>query len=184
MAFRAERVFKGHKRNMDSFLRGFILVLCSVWVMPAMAGSLDSDIAHFKGQVADLNQDVFKLEQDILHPANTQIAVYLSDRAQNYFSLDSVELSIDGHSAVSYLYTDKERKALDKGGIQRLYVGNLSAGAHKISATLNGQGVNDHYFRKQADFTIQKGDNAKQVQLIITAESPSYEPAFKLKTWK
>lgn len=169
---------------MDDILRGFILVLCSLVTLPAWADSLDSDIAHFKGQVADLNQDVFKLEQDILHPANTQIAVYLSDQAQSYFSLDSVELSIDGHNAVSYLYTDKERKALDKGGVQRLYLGNISAGSHQLSATLNGQGVNDHYFRKQATFTIHKGDNPSQVQLIITAESPSYEPAFKLKTWK
>lgn len=169
---------------MNGFLRLLATLFLMMAALGASAASLDTDIAHFKEQVADLNSAVFKLEEDILHPANTQLAVYFSDKAQNYFTLDSVELSIDGHNAVSHLYTEKERKALNKGGIQRLYIGNLSAGPHKISATLNGQGVNDHYFRKEATFSVQKGDNAAQVQLIITAPPPSYEPEFKLKSWK
>jgi len=172
------------KTGMEDFLRACCVGLLMLLTGSASAASLDSDIARFKERVADLNRDVFKLEEDILHPANTQLAVYLSDQAQNYFTLDSVELSIDGHNAVSHLYTEKERKALDKGGIQRLYIGNLSSGPHRISATLNGQGVNDHYFRKVASFSIHKGNDATQIQLVITAESPSFEPAFTLKTWK
>ena len=117
-----------------------LAALLAVISLNAGAGSLDADIAQFKGQVADLNRDLFKLEEDILHPANTQLAVYLSVEAQNYFTLDSVELSIDGRSAVSHLYSEQERQALNKGGIQRLYVGNLAAGhsPHYCNAEWSG----------------------------------------------
>lgn len=169
---------------MRRLVQAFLWLCLACVGIPAQAASLDSDIAHFKQNVADLNRQLFQLEEDILHPANTQLAVYLSLDAKNYFVLDSVEVSIDGQTAASHLYSEQERQALKQGGIQRLYIGNLSAGPHKLTATLNGQGVNDHYFRKESTFSIHKTDDASQVELVVTAEAPSFEPKFKLKTWK
>ena len=169
---------------MRRLVQAFLWICLACAGMSAQAASLDSDIAHFKQNVADLNRQLFQLEEDILHPANTQLAVYLSVDAKNYFVLDSVEIAIDGQTAASHLYSEQERQALKQGGIQRLYIGNLSAGVHKLTATLNGQGVNDHYFRKESTFSIHKADDASQVELVVTADAPAFEPNFKLKTWK
>ncbi|MGQ7274743.1 AraC family transcriptional regulator [Marinobacter sp. V034] len=163
------------------FLRALLI---SVLSAPAMSDSLNSDIAELKGEVAALNHSLFELEEDILHPANTQVAVYLSFAAREYFVLDSVELSIDGHPAVSHLYTERERQALKQGGVQQLYLGNLSAGEHKIDAVFNGQGANDHYYRKDASFNVQKTGEKAQYELILDAKAPAFEPAFRIKEWE
>ncbi|PVY78286.1 hypothetical protein C8D92_102326 [Tamilnaduibacter salinus] len=148
------------------------------------AESLDQQIADLKGDVAALNQTLFELEEDILHPANTQVAVYLSVDAGEGFSLDSVELQIDGRQAVSHLYTERERQALARGGVQRLYLGNLPAGEHTLSAVLNGQGDDSHYFRKKSEFRISKGSDQAQYQLVVDADQPGREPTFELQEWQ
>lgn len=174
---------------MQAMLRFFSMAFLT-WIailslpQSSLAASLNEDIADLKSQVADLNSELFKLEEDILHPANTQIALYLSFTAKDFFVLDSIEMQIDGRMAVSHLYTEPEREALKQGGIQRIYVGNLSNGTHQLTATMNGQGVNSHYFRKEASFDIQKGNDSAQVELILVAEPPAREPSFKLKIWK
>ncbi|MEQ5833960.1 AraC family transcriptional regulator [Marinobacter sp. NFXS9] len=161
-----------------------ILLITGLLLTGALAAEpLSDDIASLKADVAGLNHTLFQLEEDILNPANTQVAVYLSFDARDYFVLDSVELALDGHSAVSHLYSERERKALEQGGVQRLYLGNLAAGEHELSAVFNGQGANDHYYRKDASFTIQKATGKAQYELVIDARAPSFEPAMRIKQW-
>lgn len=155
-----------------------------ILTVPARAESLDQQLANLKSDVAALNQTLFELEEDILHPANTQVAVYLSIDASEGFSLDSVELQIDGRQAVSHLYTERERQALSRGGVQRLYLGNLPAGEHTLSAVLNGQGTDSHYFRKQSEFRISKSGDQAQYQLVVNADQPGREPSFELREWQ
>lgn len=159
-------------------------LIASLTVRPVLAESIDREIADLKADVASLNQELFELEEDILHPANTQVAVYLSFSARDYFVLDSVELAIDGHPAVSHLYTERERTALEDGGVQRLYLGNLSAGEHTLEAVFNGQGANDHYYRKDASFTIQKASGKAQYEMVLETQAPGYEPKLRLKEWE
>lgn len=146
--------------------------------------TLSRELAELKADLAALNAELFALEEDILYPANTQLAVFLSLDAGNYFQLDSVELAIDGRMASSHLYTEQEREALKQGGIQRLYLGNLSPGEHKITATLNGKGVNDQYFRKQQTFTVNKDSDAERVELTVKAPAPAHDPQFAMKNWQ
>lgn len=150
----------------------------------AASQSLNRDIDALKADVAELNTALYELEEDVLYPANTQLAVFLSFAAQDHFQLDSIELSVDGRMASSHLYSVQEREALKQGGIQRLYLGNLSPGEHKITATLNGKGANDQYFRKQQTFAVTKDDNAERVELIVQAPAPAYNPSFSIKQWQ
>ncbi len=80
------------------------------------------------------------LEEELLFPANTQVAVFVSMDVGDFFALDSVTLKIDNHEVSNYLYTPREVAALLKGGVQRLYVGNLKAGAHELVALFTGKG--------------------------------------------
>lgn len=150
----------------------------------AQAETLDEELSALKADVAKLNTALFELEENILYPANTQLAVFLSLDVKDYFQLDSIEISVDGLMASSHLYSPQEREALRQGGIQRLYLGNLAPGVHELTATLNGQGANGHYFRKQQHFSITKDGDAERVELAIQARPPSHDPQFTLKRWQ
>src|SRR6185437_1851030 len=92
---------------------------------PAATPPVDEQVQSLKSDVLDLNRDLFVLEQELLYPANTQVAVFVAMDAGTFFALDSVQLKIDGKEVADYLYTPREVHALVQGGVQRLYVGNL-----------------------------------------------------------
>ena len=103
---------------------------------------LDQEIQGLKKDVVDLNKDLFILEEELLFPANTQVAVFLSVDVGDFFALDGVTLKIDQKEVINYLYTPRERDALLKGGVQRLYLGNLKVGQHELVAFFSGSGPN------------------------------------------
>jgi len=90
-------------------------------------GSLDADIEALKKEVLSLNRDLFILEEDLLFPSNTQFSVFLSMDSGALFNLDSVQLKIDDKNIANHLYTERELEALKRGGVQRLYIGNLNS---------------------------------------------------------
>ena len=91
-------------------------------------GSLDAEIEALKKEVLSLNRDLFILEEDLLFPPNTQFSVFLSMDAGALFGLDSVQLKINDKNIANHLYTERELAALKRGGVQRLYIGNLPSG--------------------------------------------------------
>jgi len=136
-----------------------------------------------KQQVIELNRELYNFEQKLLHPVDTQISIFLALAPETRFSLDSIELSLDSTLISSYLYQDKELSALRKGGIQRLYVGSLADGKHKLTARFNGQGANSRYFKRKKAMKFAKKQSAKFIQLIVTEDKRTGEPLFKVKQW-
>ena len=82
-------------------------------------GSLAEEIQDIKKLTLELNRDLFILEEELLFPSNTQIAVFLSLDVGEFFALDAVKLSVDGVVVTNYLYTDRQLDALHRGGVQR-----------------------------------------------------------------
>ena len=126
---------------------------------------LDQEIQGLKKDVVDLNKDLFVLEEELLFPANTQVAVFLSMDVGDFFSLDSVQLKIDQKEVINYLYTPREVGALLKGGVQRLYVGNLKVGSHELVAFFNGKGPSERAYKRGASLRFEKGVGAKYLEL-------------------
>ena len=60
------------------------------------ARTVDQDVQALKKELVDLNRDLFRLEEEILYPASTQVAVFLSVNVGTFFALDSVQLRLDG----------------------------------------------------------------------------------------
>lgn len=145
---------------------------------------LDQDIQGLKKDVVDLNKDLFVLEEELLFPANTQVAVFLSMDVGTFFSLDSVQLKIDQKEVINYLYTQRERDALLKGGVQRLYLGNLKVGQHELVAFFNGKGPNDRDYKRGASIRFEKGVGAKYLELKIDDRQRKLEPEFEIKDWE
>ena len=145
---------------------------------------LDQEIQELKKDVVDLNKDLFILEEELLFPANTQVAVFLSVDVGQFFGLDSVQLKIDRKEVINYLYTPREVEALLKGGVQRLYLGNLKVGAHELVAFFNGKGPNERPYKRGASLRFEKGVGAKYLELKIDDRQKKLQPEFEIKDWE
>lgn len=136
-----------------------------------------------KKSIIELNQRLYQFEENLLYPSNTQLAVFLSYAENIGFVLDSVELRLDDKLVSSSLYQDSELSALKNGGIQRIYLGSLEDGKHKLTVQFNGQGKNDRYFRRKKALNFIKEEQARFIQLIVSEDRTTGEPLFKVKQW-
>ena len=145
---------------------------------------LDEDVQDLKKEVLDLNRDLFLLEEELLFPANSQVAFFVSLDVGEYFDLDSVSLRIDGREVANYLYTEREVDALMRGGVHRLHMANLRTGDHELIAIFTGQGPHTRDYRRGATITIDKGIGAKYLELEITDRVTAQQPEFDIREWE
>ena len=150
---------------------------------PAEFKTLDQEVQGMKKEVIDLNKDLFVLQEELLFPANTQVAVYVSMDVGAFFALDSVTLKIDNKEVKNYLYTAREAEALLKGGVQEIYLGNLKVGKHELVAFFTGKGPIERGYKRGATITFDKGVGAKYLELKITDRVSKHQPEFKIKDW-
>jgi hypothetical protein len=146
--------------------------------------ALDEEVQALKKEVVDLNRDLFVLEEELLFPANTQVAVFLSVDVGDFFALDSLTLKIDQKEVANYLYTPREVDALLKGGVHRLYLGNLKVGQHELVAFFSGKGPNDRDYKRGATIKFEKGIGAKYLELKINDRQRRMQPEFEIKDWE
>ena len=145
---------------------------------------LDQDVQNLKEQVLDLNRDLFMLEEELLFPANSQVAFFISMDVGEYFELDSVNIKIDGKEVANYLYTVREADALIRGGVHRVHMANLKTGEHELIAIFNGKGPHVRDYRRGATLSFNKGIGAKYVELEITDRVRKQQPEFVIKEWE
>lgn len=146
--------------------------------------SIDQDVQSLKKEVLDLNRDLFLLEEELLFPANSQVAFFVSMDVGEYFDLDSISIKIDGKEVSNYLYTEREADALVRGGVHRLHMANLKTGEHELVAVFIGHGPNIREYRRGATMTFDKGIGAKYVELEITDKITAQQPEFNIKEWE
>jgi hypothetical protein len=178
-----------------------LLLACCIALLLAGAGSLfvasahatgtqpeaktvDQDVQALKKELVDLNRDLFRLEEELLYPASTQVAVFLSVNLGTFFALDSVQLELDGKEVANYLYTEREVEALHRGGVQKLFLGNLKAGEHELVAVFTGKGPHDRDYRRGTTVKLEKAVGAKYVELRITDREASLQPEFAVRQWE
>ena len=147
-------------------------------------GALDADIEALKKEVLSLNRDLFILEEDLLFPSNTQFSVFLSMNAGALFSLDSVQIKIDDKNIANHLYTERELAALKRGGVQRLYIGNLPSGEHEIVAIFSGVGPKGRDYRRGESILIEKTTEPQFVEFIIADDTGKEQPQFDVRVWE
>lgn len=151
---------------------------------PADFKTLDQEVQGLKKDVIDLNKDLFVLEEELLFPANTQVALYVSMDVGTFFALDSVTVKIDNKEVKNYLYTAREADALLKGGVQQIYLGNLKVGKHELVAFFTGKGPAERDYKRGATLSFDKGVGAKYLELKITDRVAKHQPEFTIKDWE
>ncbi len=146
--------------------------------------SLDSQIQSLKKEVLDLNRDLFMLEEELLFPSNTQISVFLSLDVGKLFQLDSVQLKLNNKVVANHLYTKREIAALKRGGVQRIFTGNLPSGKHEIVAFYTGIGPNNRTYKQGSTTIIDKTSSAQFIELKISDNVTKQQPVFEVKVWE
>lgn len=146
--------------------------------------ALDDRIQDVKSDVIKLNRDLLVLEEELLFPASTQVAVFVSMDVGKMFSLDSVQIRLDDKVVANYLYTPLEVAALHRGGVQRVYLGNLRVGEHELTAFFTGGGPHERDYKRAATVKFDKGTDAKYIELRIQDATAKLQPEFNVKVWQ
>lgn len=150
-----------------------LLVSITAFSNPATAESrvemqaLDEQVQEIKSEVLAIAEELQRLEEKLLFPANTQVAVFVSMPKDKPFRLDSVKVEIDGKPSARHIYSFKELEALKKGGVQRLFTGNLATGKHRILVEVAGQLANGAEVLTREQFEFEKAAEPKLVELTL-----------------
>ncbi len=145
---------------------------------------LDQQAQSLKKEVMELNRDLLALEEELLFPASMQVAVFVSMDIGSLFDLDAVEVKLDDKVVAHYLYTQREIEALRRGGVHRLYLGNLRVGKHELVAFFTGKGPHARDYRRGTTLEFEKQTDPKYIELQIKDVTRNLQPEFRVKEWQ
>ena len=149
----------------------------------APPASLDTRVQDLKAELIRLNRDLLVLEEELLFPAGTQVAVFVSMDVGKLFELESVQIKLDDKVISQHLYTAQEVQALHRGGVQRVYLGNLRAGTHAIDAFFTGRGPHERDYKRGTTLKFDKGTEPRYIELRIKDSLAKLQPEFDVKIW-
>lgn len=136
----------------------------------AMRG-LDQQVQEIKSDVLAISAELKQLEERLLYPSDTQLALFVSLAPSDSLELDSVEIKIDGEPVARHVYTFKEVEALRKGGIQRIHVANVPSGGHAIEVSALGTLPGGGSFEASRRFQYDKGVGPGIVEITLAGQA-------------
>jgi hypothetical protein len=143
---------------------------------------LDEQVQEVKSDVLSIAAELNQLQERLLYPSDTHFAVFVALAKGETLRLDAVQIRIDGQPAANYLYSFKELEALQKGGIQRIYTGNIATGDHDIEVSLNGKLANGKDYTHSDHFAFTKDVKPKLMGLTL-AGPDSGQPPIDVGNW-
>jgi len=146
--------------------------------------TMQQEMQSLKEKILQVNRDLFILEEDLLFPSSTQVNVFVSYDALEYFQLDGVSLKINDRPISNHLYTERELKAMNRGAVQRLFTGNLPVGEHELVAVVTGVGPEGRDYKRAVSMAFEKTSGTKYIELTIEGDDLRKQPGFRLKQWE
>jgi len=134
--------------------------------------SLDGQVQEIKSDVLNIASELNTLEERLLFPSHTQVSLFVSIAEDEDFRLDAVQIEIDGELATHHIYSFKELDALQSGGVQKIYTGNLTTGAHDLNVTMIGKLKNGDDFNESGSFSVSKGVKPKVMGITLAGPGP------------
>ena len=135
--------------------------------------SLDGQVQEIKSDVLGIAAELSTLEERLLYPSNTQLAVFVALGSGETPRLDAVQIQIDGESVAHYIYSFKELEALQDGGVQRIYTGNVTTGTHEMTVSVAGKSQNGRDFSESESFSFNKGIDPRLIGLTLAGPGSS-----------
>ncbi|KGD63214.1 hypothetical protein Y5S_03489 [Alcanivorax nanhaiticus] len=164
-----------------SLCSALVLALYSPFSVASDDG-LSEQIRQLKNQALNLNRDLTLLERELLY-ATPQTSIFVSVDVGTPIRLVDINLTIDGEHVGYHFYTDQEFEALTKGGIQRLYTGNLTSGRHELEATITGYDPQGKDYQKTTSYAFTKGAGKKMVEMQVVDDLNNQQHKFEFREW-
>lgn len=143
---------------------------------------LDEQIQEIKADVLGIAAELSRLEEKLLYPSDTQISLFVSLPEKARWRLDAVEIRIDGKAVAHHLYTHKELEALQAGGVQRVYTGNIRHGEHELQVSVLGKSESGGEYRQTERFKLTKGVGPKLVGITLAGPGAG-DRGISVKDW-
>ena len=143
---------------------------------------LDEQVQDIKKDVIDLSAELSLLEEKLLFPSNTQVSIFVSLVQEDDFRLDGVQIKLGNKVVAHHLYTFRELEALQRGGVQKIYTGNIKTGDHNLVVSYVGKAPAGGEFRRSANYTLNKDVGPKFVEVKIAGPNAS-EQEIRFKDW-
>jgi hypothetical protein len=137
---------------------------------------LDEQVQEIKSDVLGLAAELNGLEEKLLYPSGTQVALFVALAEGEELRLDAVQVQIDGQLVAHYIYSFKELDALRKGGVQRIFVGNLPTGDHRLEVQVDGKLAGGADYSRSEQFSFRKGVEPKLVGLTLAGPDSGRAP--------
>jgi len=137
---------------------------------------LDEQVQKIKSDILDISKELSRLEEKLLYPSGTQIAIFIALAKGDQMRLDAVRLQVDGQLVAHHIYSFKELEALRKGGVQRVYIGNIPTGEHKLEVLVDGKLEGGADFNRTERFTFRKEVKPKMVELTLAGPNSGNTP--------
>lgn len=129
---------------------------------------LDEQVQEIKGEVLSIAADLNLLEERLIYPSSTEISLFVSLEKDETFRLDSIEITLEGKPVAHHIYTFKELEALQKGGVQRIYTGNIRSGKHDLQVSMMGKSKGGSDLQEAESYVVNKGVGPKIVEIRLT----------------
>jgi hypothetical protein len=128
---------------------------------------LDEQVQEVKSDVLSIAAELSRLEERLLYPSGTHLAVFVALTPRDTLRLDAVQIQIDGQPVAHSIYSFKELEALQKGGVQRIYTGNVATGEHQIEVTIAGKLDTGKDYSRTERFAFSKGVEPKLLGVTL-----------------
>jgi len=137
---------------------------------------LDEQVQEVKSDVLSIAQELNRLEEKLLYPSGTQVSIFIAVAKGDQMRLDAVRLQIDGQLVAHHIYSFKELDALRKGGVQQIYVGNVSTGDHRLEVLVDGKLEGGADFSRTESFTFSKEVKPKLLEVTLAGPRSGNTP--------
>jgi hypothetical protein len=129
--------------------------------------SLDEQVQEIKSDVLSIAAELGNLEEKLLYPSDSQLAVFVSVEKGEPVEVDSARITVDGQLVAQHVYSWKELEALAQGGVQRIHTGNVTSGKHQLEVAISGRRGGDKPFEvvERYDFSKDVGPQKIGIRL-------------------
>ncbi|MCW8193621.1 AraC family transcriptional regulator [Proteobacteria bacterium 005FR1] len=145
--------------------------------------AISQGIQALKSQVVDLNKDLRLMEEKLLFPSSTRYTVFVSLKSDRFFDLEGIKFKLDGELVATHVYSEKQRGAMARGGVHRLYVTNLNEGKHTATVFFTGLGSNERPYKRAVSLDFDKGPGSGYLEISVADDASAREPVFDLRQW-
>lgn len=144
--------------------------------------SLDEQVQEIKSDVLAIAAELGNLEEKLLYPSDTQLALFVSVEKGEPVEVDSARIIVDGQLVAQHVYSWKELEALAAGGVQRIHTGNVTTGKHQLEVAISGRRGGDSPFEVVEQFAFSKEVGPRKIGIRL-AKGATGGATVQIEAW-